>query len=115
MGKKSLHKHLPALKTVSSLKPKLRRQLLANCSDEFIHCLCECAHNLSKGTVPVDSTQFKKIDRHRNKIRALLDKDSNKEKRRSFLIQKGGFLPLLLAPILAALGTFAGEKLASVL
>lgn len=88
-------------------KKQLVNWLKNNIDKDFIHCICECSKNLLKGKVPITSSQKKNLAKRKNSLRLLtLKKTPLKKKKR--IIQTGGFLGALLAPIVSALGGLFG-------
>jgi len=83
------------LQEVSKCKPTVRRKLIKNASKDNIDALSEVAMNTLLGNVPLSDLHKKKLKRHKFSIRKLAKKISLKAKKK-FLVQKGGFLPLLL-------------------
>ena len=69
--------------------------------------LCECALNCLKGNVPLTDGQKQKLCRHKQKLRSLPDKNNSLTEKRELLVQKGGFIFLLLKPLLMGLSTLA--------
>ena len=103
-----LEEFAPTLKCLSKLsKERKARWLKENLSDELVICLCECAKNLLKGTIPLKEKQRKELSKRKKSLRNLVDKSiSLKTKKR--IIQSGGFLGALLGPIVSILGGLFG-------
>ena len=100
-----LKKHCDILKLLYQAKPKVRAALIEDASPELLTCLAECSLNILKGNVPLDSSQKEKLRRQRHKLRLLASKKVSKTNKKK-IIQKGGFLSALLAPIVGGiLGT----------
>jgi hypothetical protein len=95
--------HAVQLKILRDAKPALRKQILNKCNKEFVKCLCECAHNVLKGNVPLTPAQKQKLSRHKKNLRQLALKKTAVTKKKKIL-QSGGFLGALLTPILSLLG-----------
>ena len=86
----------------------LQKRILDKASSELIRCLFDCAHNVLQGNVNISRHHKQKLKPHKTKLRKLADrKVALKTKQR--IIQKGGFLPILLsalAPVISGvLGT----------
>ena len=82
-------------------KPCIRKHLITKANRCLVDCLCECADNILRGNVPLTKPQKEKFARTaRNKagLRALTKKSVSLKKKKAIL-QKGGFLGSLLAPI----------------
>ena len=97
-----VRKHADVLKVLSKGKPSLCKAIVKGADPDLIHCLCECAHNVLKGNVPLKSAQMTKLKRHQQDLRTIVKKQTSQKKKKAIL-QKGGFLPALLAPLLAPL------------
>jgi hypothetical protein len=84
--------------------PKQVQNAVIECCDrEFIECICECAHNVLKGSVPITDHQKQQLTPHRHNLRELTKKKTS-TKRRKEILQEGGFLGAILTPILSVLG-----------
>ena len=100
-----LKKHCDILRLLYKAKPKVRASLIQNASTDLLTCLAECSINILKGNVPLTKTQKEKLRRQRHKLRLLTSKKVSKTNKKK-IIQKGGFLSALLAPIVGGiLGT----------
>ena len=93
---------LPVLKKLRRCSAKERKALLSRGGKSLQLCLRECAYNILNGNVPLTKRQFSKLRVHKQKLRDLSKKTTHQKKRLE-IEQKGGFLPLLLAPILGSL------------
>lgn len=93
-----LKKNVAMLKLLAKAKPLMSKAIIGAADHELILCLCECAQNILKGNVPLSKCHLKRLQRHRKDVRALVKKHTSKLKKKKIL-QKGGFLPALLAPI----------------
>ena len=96
-------KHVEDLKFLRRAKPTLRKIVIENANESLICCLCECAQNILKGNVSLTVGEKRALKRHKEALRRLVKRSSIAKKKR--IIQKGGFLPALLAPLLAPLAS----------
>ena len=88
------------LKSILKAKPPQRRLLLQTASDELILTLCEVALNILRGTIPLTSAQYKKLEKKKTAIKFIADKKIGVLKKRRAINQEGGFiLPLLSVAI----------------
>ena len=79
---------------------KLSRAIIANANKDFICALCECAHNILKGNVHLNTSQKAKLRRYKRNLRVLSDKQPGVTKKRKVLQTGGGaFLTALLASL----------------
>ena len=100
---KRLQKYSALLAAVQAADPKTRVGILRSAPDEFIKTLLEVVLNLLAGNIPYTKKIYNKLRRHKTQLRNLRSKQKGSvaNMRRSFLKQKGGFLPFLLAPLIA--------------
>lgn len=100
-----LKRQIHNLHTLNSCKLCLRKSILKNAPEELIICLSEICLNILKGNIPISKSQKSKLFKYRKLMRDLVTIKGNKKeiikKNRSKLVQNGGFLPLLLGPLLS--------------
>jgi len=100
-------KNLPILQYLAKGKPRIVKAIIKESDAEVTRAICECAHNVLKGNVPLSHAQFKKLKRYRKQLKLLSDKKvSNKQK--SKVLQKGGFIGSLLSVAIPALASVIG-------
>ena len=109
---KRLKKHIDELKVLKKANPTLRKAYLKAADNSLICCLCECSHNILNGNIRLTSSQKKNLTKHRKLLRHLASRDKSLKKKRSALVQQGGFLPALLTPILAIAGSIISSLIA---
>ena len=102
------------LRMLYKASPKLRKALLADMPPELVRLLSECALNILKGTVVLKKAQKERLRRHRKNLRTLAKQSTSLRKKKE-IIQKGGFLPGLLAGIIPALLPTVVKGLADVI
>ena len=78
---------------------KLRKAILEYADAELISALCECAHNILRGTVRLTPQEKVLLRRYRTDLHSIVNKKTVVARKRRILQQKGGFLPALLAPL----------------
>jgi hypothetical protein len=103
-----VQKMLPELKRISRMKEKDRKKFIAACGKDVIHCICECSKNLLKGNLPLKQRQLKSLSRHKHWLRELALKKTTLSKRKKIL-QKGGFLHLLIPTLVSSLSGLVGN------
>jgi len=104
MGSSNILSHYDFIKEVKNCKSKTRNKYLSKASPAQIRSLCECVHNVYSGSVPVTSQIVEKLRPYAKDIKRLTYKRGKAECKRKYLIQKGGFLPILLGAVLPILG-----------
>jgi hypothetical protein len=95
-----VQRHADVLKVLAKAKPNVCKAIIKGGDKDLVHCLCECAHNVLKGNVHLTKAQKAKLTRHKQDLRTVAKKQTSQKKKKQIL-QKGGFLPALLAPLLA--------------
>ncbi len=77
----------------------LRKAILEYADAELISALCECAHNILRGTIRLTSKEKVRLSKYTSDLRAIVNRKTTVNRSRRILQQKGGFLPALLAPL----------------
>lgn len=104
-----VQRHVHLLHLLSSATPQQRKAILKTATNEQIKSLCEVCQNLLIGNIPINT---KKLRSHRKIIRQLADKKIPvSKKKRLFMNQRGGFLPLVLPAVLSLLSGIAGKAI----
>jgi hypothetical protein len=98
MVSQRLKKHANELVYLQKARPCIRNHLITKADRSLVDCLCECADNILKGNVPLTKLQKEKLKRNKAELRVLTKKSVSLKKKKAVL-QKGGFLRSLLAPI----------------
>lgn len=104
---KLLKAHLPVLRRLKRCSPAQRKKFIKACKRGVIDCCCEIARNIINKNVPLTSNQLKKFRRHCNKLHDLAKVSTPVTKKRKIL-QTGGFLPLLIGPLLGIASSIIG-------
>lgn len=99
-----LRRNFNYLKYLRKAKKQERCSLLKTAHRDLIVCICDCAANVLQGRVRISSKHKKALQRHKATLRTLAEKRKGIKTKRQLLIQRGGFLPALLAPILTVAG-----------
>ncbi|KAJ8028057.1 hypothetical protein HOLleu_30184 [Holothuria leucospilota] len=99
-----LRNHAGEIEFLSKCSPRQRKAFLKHAYPELVASLCECASNVLKGNVPLSRAQKSKLSQYKKHLRDLSDNRLSNKKRKDILVQRGGFLSLLLKPIIQSLG-----------
>ena len=103
-----LRRNLAIVKRLKRMNVGNRKKFLSVCNQDIIDCLCEASKNILKGNLPVSSHCYKKLCRYKKTLRELATKKTAAKKRRALLVQRGGFLPLILGPLLGLASSVIG-------
>ena len=106
---KRLQENLELLKLLKKAKAQDRKVILQNANKSLILCLCECIKNILEGNVKLKPAEKKRLARHADILRQVADRKLNTESKRKLLIQQGGFIPALVAPILGIAGSLVAD------
>jgi hypothetical protein len=92
------------VRLATSTSPVQRQQLIDSASKDQIECICECAYNILRKNVPLNSRQAGQLRKYRTVVYKLIDKRLPLSRKKKLIAQQsGGFLPALLAPVVGAI------------
>ena len=97
------------LKILSEGDPKTTKYIIQGADKQLLHCFVDCAHNILEGNIPLSEKEKKRLGKYKKELRSLRKLTSEKTKKK--ILQKGGFLPALLAPILGTVIPPLAQKL----
>ena len=103
MTYKKLKNTFKTVRFLSVVTARAQKKLIKKRGNKFIHCISECCLNVLKSNVPLTSKEKKALKKHRNKLRALVNKKVSVEKKKK-IVQTVGFLSNLLVSVAAFLG-----------
>ncbi len=93
------------LKVLSKCNTKQRRGIIETANPVVFKAICECSLNVVKGNIPLTPTQKRQITPYKNILRSLADRNKSFQAKKRILIQKGGFLPILLRAIVPTIAS----------
>ena len=94
-------KNIPAFKRLVRANPTEAKQIIRKGKKDFIDSISECSLNVLNGNVEISPERKRKLQRYKKQIRFISKKQSSLKKRKDVL-QKGGFLNILV-PVLGAI------------
>jgi hypothetical protein len=86
---------------------KERKKFFKTCSRDCVSKVCECIKNVLNANLKIKSSHLRKLSRHKQTLRVLASKNTSLAKRKK-LLQKGGFLSILLPALIPALASLLG-------
>jgi hypothetical protein len=104
-----IEKNLDFIKALETPSAYKRKRLLKSASEDNILALVEIAKNTLDGKLELNHPIEKKLKRHRKNLRHFAKRRPSIKSKKKFLIQKGGFLPYLVSPLLSIIGSIAGK------
>jgi len=102
---KHLRSHYHALHVLKDAVPKLRKAIVLNGDKRLVNSICECVLNVLNGNVDLSSCVKRKLSKHKNVLRKVVDKRFPLSGKKKAIAQRGGFLLPLLSAVLPALAT----------
>ena len=106
-----LKRNYHALRLLEGGDAQLRKAVISASSDDLVKSLSELALNTLAGNIELSQWQKRKLAPHRKQVRLLAKKSSSTKTKRNLLKQKGGFIPLLIAPAVSLLASLVGKAL----
>ena len=91
------------LEAVCHLNKNQRASFLRTADEKFIRCIHECVLNTLNGNVPLERHEKDRLSKYKTTLRRIVAKRGNWKSKRKLVIQRGGFLPYIIGPILSVL------------
>lgn len=101
------HKFYHAIKKLQHLKAKQQRAALSGSSNEFINDVTKTLKRIRSQPSMISTKHKNILKKHRNKLRRLVHAKTAMKVKRRILMQKGGFISVLV-PIISAIIAAAG-------
>lgn len=103
------------LKVLAKAHPHVCHAIIKGANKDLLQCLAECAYNILRGNVALTPSQKKSLTKYKKQIRQVADKKTILKRKRQ-IVQKGGFLPALLAPLLSSvIAPLAGKAVKGII
>lgn len=96
------HKHL--LQTLSCCSKRVRNAIIKSANKDEIFAICECILNVMNGNIKLNEVDYNKLKTYKNTFKKLLNKSPLSSKKK-ILVQKGGFLQILIPSIISGLAS----------
>lgn len=110
--KKLYKKFLPELEKLAKATSKERLHILKTSSPKLIQVIGDIIFNVLKGHLRLVDHHYKKLRPYKRTLLLLANRSKSANvKREALLKKKGGFLPVILPPIIAGLATVALDKI----
>jgi len=90
-------------------KPVYRKALLEKADKKLIRAIQESIYNALKGNISYSADEIQKLKKYKNILRKIV-KNKNKENKK-ILVQKGGFLEVLLPAVITGISTIVSSLL----
>lgn len=106
-----LKKNASKLYCLASSDKATAKGIITNANSDLIHCLSDICHNLINKRLALTNSHKAKLRKYAAVVRKVADKKTTL-KNKKVLVQRGGFLGALLAPLV---GTFLGPLMKAIL
>lgn len=113
MAPTRLKRNISTLDVLCKASKNQREAIINTATRDQISCICDCANNILRENIPLSPAELKTLKRYQTLIRYLAQSKSHRsiKDKKNYIVQAGGFLPALLAPVLGALGSILVETL----
>lgn len=91
------------LELIKTCPKPLRKELLKKLPTRSVKAVCECSLNVLKGNIPLTSHQKKSLSKYKSTIRKIGSKKGSLFQKKKLIVQKGGFLNILIPAALSVL------------
>ena len=98
---KRLQAHKHTLHLLKKCSGKVRKELISAGNNDFIKSLCEVTRNTLNGNNKLSKKCLAKLRSYKTVMRKINDPKRSLSFKRKVLIQKGGFLPVILGALLS--------------
>lgn len=82
---------------------KLRKAIIENSDNDVIKTIIEIVYNTLKGNTIIKPSIKSNLKKYKNELRRISCPKRSLSSKRKVLIQKGGFLPILLSSLLSGI------------
>ena len=112
MTVESCAKCLPWLRKLSKARKASNRKLiLIKAPKKLLRAIREIIQNILKGRINLKKKQKMFLSRYKKVLRGFVSrKKLSPSSQKRYLVQKGGFLPTLLVPVVSMLASVFAEK-----
>jgi len=108
MTTEQLKRNLSALELLTNAARNQRKATIDTSTRDQLLCICDYATSILDENITLTPKQYKSLEKYQDLLRYLAKNKNYFRKdieKRKYLNKSGGFLPLLLAPILSAAGS----------
>ena len=110
---KRIENNIDYLKVLSKCKKNLRNGIIMNSDKEQIYTLCECILNLLHGNINISEDQFNQLKPYKHTFRKILNNKEKLKSKKKLIVQKGGFLEILLPAVISGLSAIISSAISS--
>ena len=100
---KRLKAHKHTLHLLKNSNKKTREQLITSGSNDLIKSLCEVTQNTLNGNNKLSKNCLGRLLCYKTPMRKIIDPKRSLSSKRKVLVQKGGFIPIILGALLSGI------------
>ena len=98
---KRLKKLAPTLQYLANCNQRTAKTIIREAPPPLVHCVSDICYNLLNGKVKLTPKEKKRLIRYKKHIRKVAKRATTKKTKKK-IIQTGGFLRAILAPLLGS-------------
>lgn len=99
---KRVKKYAPTLQLLAKCDKKTANAIVKSAKPEFLCCISDICHNILKDRLKLSGKEKRNLSKYKKQIRKIANRSTTNKSKRE-LIQKGGFLGAILAPLLGSI------------
>lgn len=104
---KRLEENKNFLKILTLSDKNILKSIIKGLNKQQTFCLCEIVLNLLKGNINISKEDYERLKKYKKKFRNLLK--TSKLSQKKYILQKGGFLEVLIPTVISSLVTLVSE------
>jgi hypothetical protein len=112
---KNIRKHAPHLHIIGTGKKTMRDAIIATADKKLIDAICECCKNSLHGNINHSEKDKRRLRQYKRWIKLVMNKKVGIKTKKRILRQKGGFLPMVLGPLLGLGGKLLSSAIGGIL
>lgn len=90
------------LHVLNKCKACLRKVIIKKANPELIKTICEICLNILNGNIKISKKCKDSLKKYKKNLRKLATSKGNLASKKKIIIQKGGFLPIILGSLLSS-------------
>lgn len=104
----NIRKQAPYLRIIGTAKKDMRNAIISAADKRLIDAICECCKNSLHGNINHSEKDKRRLRQYKRWIKTVMNKKVGIRAKKKILRQKGGFLPMILGPLINGIGSVLG-------
>lgn len=101
----NIKRHAPHLQVLATAKRGMRNAIIASADKNLIDAVCECCKNSLHGNIRHSERDKRRLKHYKRWIKTVMNKKVGIKSKKKILQQRGGFLPMVLGPLVSGIGS----------